>query len=290
MADVAAPGHRLGQMIGNFVEGLVAKDLAALCSQYGYYCDRKGLRPKVRGKRKKVTWKDKYGNPHDLDYVVEKDGTYDVQGIPVAFIELAWRRYTKHSINKSGEIGACLVDLRDTYRTCGFLGAIVAGDYTTGGKNQLASHGINVLHIPFGTLVDRFKEQGVNLHYPQKASHEAKQAILDQWEALPEESLNAIAHSLRKAIAGDYSAFRDVLEKSLSRRVESIAIMPLYGNELLFHSIADAAHALKGFDETAAAEASFAKYEIQIRFNNGEKVEGTFLTKATALHFLSLFV
>lgn len=289
MPEVASPGHKLGQMIGNFVEELLAGDLISVCKQYGFYCDRKGLRPTVRGNKRKVTWIDKYGNPHDLDYVVEKDGSPTHQGSPVAFIELAWRRYTKHSINKSGEIGACLVNLRDTYPTCCFLGAIVAGDYTTGGKRQLASHGITVLHIPFDALAHSFKEKGVNLYYPQKASIESKRVIIRQWDSLSKDSMNAIGQQLRTAIAGDYSIFKDALGKSLTRAVETVIIIPLYGAELVFSSIPDALNALGEFDEATPAEANFIKYEIQLRFSNGEKVEGTFLTKTTALQFLHMF-
>ena len=67
---------------------------------------------------------------------------------PVAFIELAWRRYTKHSRNKAGEIGAALVPLRGTHNeTCNFLGAILGGEFTEGARKQLTSKNINVLYI-----------------------------------------------------------------------------------------------------------------------------------------------
>lgn len=74
MAAVASPGHKLGQMVGNLVEGLFADDLVAFCSRHGFYCDRKGPRP-ARGRSKKVSWLDSKGNKHDLDYVVEAGGS-----------------------------------------------------------------------------------------------------------------------------------------------------------------------------------------------------------------------
>lgn len=97
MPEVASPGHKLGQMTGNLFEELFAPDLQSFCKRHGFYCDRRGPRPSVRGSSTKVCWVDKYGNKHDLDYVIEKGGSYERQGQPVAFIELAWRRYTKHS-------------------------------------------------------------------------------------------------------------------------------------------------------------------------------------------------
>ena len=70
MPEVASPGHKLGQMIGNFFEELFADDLMAFCHKHGFYCDRRGLRPRVRGTSTKITLTDKYGNKHDLEQLV----------------------------------------------------------------------------------------------------------------------------------------------------------------------------------------------------------------------------
>lgn len=43
------------------------------CLFSGLYLDKKGFRSARSGK--KVTWVDKFGNNHDLDYVLEKDGS-----------------------------------------------------------------------------------------------------------------------------------------------------------------------------------------------------------------------
>lgn len=55
VARVTSPGHKLGQLIGNFFEEFFSNRLIHLAGQLGFYCDRKGLRPKVRGRKRKVT-------------------------------------------------------------------------------------------------------------------------------------------------------------------------------------------------------------------------------------------
>lgn len=289
MTEVVSPGHKLGQMIGNFFEELFAEDLVGFCGQHGFYCDRRGLRPKVRGTSRKVTWIDKYGNKHDLDYMVEKNGSHEQRGVPVAFIELAWRRYTKHSRNKTGELEGSLLHLRDSYPTCRFLGAILAGEYTDGGKNQLTSHGITVLHVPFEVLAACFRTRNVELDYPEDAPAEHKRSVIQRWEALSERGTNAVKRRLRQVIAKDYSEFKKVLEKALLRNIESVRVLPLYGSELVFSSVLEATRALTSFEEARQGESPLVKFEVQLRFSDGDRVEGAFRDKQDALNFLRMF-
>ena len=79
--------------------------LKTFCARRDLYLDVPGERPGVR-RGKKIRWTDRYGNEHDLDFVIERGGSFEKQGRPVAFIEAAWRRYTKHSRNKAQEIQA----------------------------------------------------------------------------------------------------------------------------------------------------------------------------------------
>lgn len=290
MVEVTSPGHKLGQLIGNFFEALFAGDLIDLSNKHGCYCDRRGLRPRVRGSSRKVAWTDKYGNTHDLDYVIEKGGSHDKRGTPVAFIELAWRRYTKHSRNKTGELEGSLLPLRESYQSCGFLGAILAGEYTEGGKNQLTSHDINVLHVPFRVLAGSFKKHGVDLDYPENASNDRKRSIIRQWEGLSKERIEQVESHLKVAIEKEYSAFKNALEKSLQRTIEAVVILPLYGSELVFTSVNEAIQTLTDLKDEQPATHKFIKYEIQIRFGNGDRIDGTFHSKDKAMEFLKTFI
>ena len=98
-----SPSHKFGQIIGNLLESVIEPFLSEFAKEKHLYLDYQ-KNPRKARKGKKVTWEDPYGNVHDLDYVLEMDGTDTMTGTPVAFIEVAWRRYTKHSRNKAQEI------------------------------------------------------------------------------------------------------------------------------------------------------------------------------------------
>lgn len=111
-----SPSHKLGQIIGYAMEEAFFEMLLPLAGEFSLYVDRQGPRNPAR-KGKFVTWVDDNKNKHNLDFVLERGGSVEVVGAPVAFIESAWRRYTKHSVNKAGEIANALVPLRRTYKS-----------------------------------------------------------------------------------------------------------------------------------------------------------------------------
>jgi hypothetical protein len=142
-----SPAHKLGQLIGLAIERALEEPLHAFGRQHGLYLDKKGPRPGRNGV--KVTWLDKYRNTHDLDFVFERGGSNVVRGQPAAFIEVAWRRYTKHSRNKVQEIQGAITPLRDTYQGLSpFAGVVLAGVFTDGSLQQLRSHGFSILFFP----------------------------------------------------------------------------------------------------------------------------------------------
>jgi hypothetical protein len=113
--------------------------------------------------------------------------------------------------------------------------------------------------------------------------------VIDAWEGLSVGDIEEIRRHLRHAIAADYSVFTRQLEGALSQSVNSIRILPLYGSEVVLTSTAEAIGALQGFVERASPEVPFARYEIQVRFTNGDTVDGTFHRKEQAVSFLDRF-
>jgi len=290
MAKITSPGHKLGQLIGNFFEGFFSNRLINLAEELGFYCDKKGLRPKVRGKKRKVTWTDGEGNIHDMDYVFEKNGTRDRKGEPIAFIELAWRRYTKHSRNKAGEIQAALVPLGNTYRnTCNFLGAILSGEFTEGARRQLASQNINILYIPSRKIVGAFLIKGINLDYPEDATNQQKYELIETWENLSQADIKDIDKAFADSIKSDYEKFVRSLKSALLRKIEKIRILPLFGNEMVFTSVVNAIAAIEEHDIIPEEGAKFCKFEIYMQFTNGDKIEGSFHEREEALKFLRFY-
>jgi hypothetical protein len=284
-----SPGHKFGQLIGNFIEDFFNDTLHTFASDRKLYCDKKGPRPAVRGGKLRVDWVDNDDNTHSMDYVLEVGGSESVQGKPVAFIELAWRRYTKHSRNKSGEIEGALLPLKETYRSCRFVGAIIAGEYSSGGLQQLQSHGIVVLHLPFDNIAAAFRTKGIDIEYPERAPVAVKRRLISELRALGEDNLNEIRQELRKAIEPDLKTFVDALEAAVSREVESVRILSLFGEELNCGSIKDSIELLNDYEPTPSDHLKHNRLEIQIRFKNGSEVKGSFMTRDEALEFLGFY-
>ena len=123
---------------------------------------------KARGKKHKVAWIDGKGNTHDLDYVFETAGDADHIGTPRAFIEIAWRRYTKHSRNKAQEIQGAILPLAERYSDAHpFLGVVLGGVFTEGSLNQLRSHGFTVLYFPYKSVIGAFAFAGIDAAFDE---------------------------------------------------------------------------------------------------------------------------
>ncbi len=291
----ASPGHKLGQMVGNFFEKFVDTVLAVrlekIAEEHHLYLDRKGLRPAVRGNLKKVSWLDNRGNKHDLDFVLEHGGSVETKGRPVAFVEAAWRRYTKHSINKSGEIEGALIHLRDSHRTCRFVGAALAGEWTGGAIRQMGSHGITVLHIPYNAVINSFRIKGIDLDYAERASPAEKQSLVKSLKALPDSEWMEIAVALEKEVAEELNAFLLSLEASVTTEITQVLVCGLFGRRAAVPSVAKAIEWIEHFDPSTVEKTVFDKFEVLLRFKDGREIDGrSFPNKDSAILFLRQFL
>lgn len=137
----ASPSHQLGELIGDFFELAIIKYLSPIVSKHSYYLDYRHPRP-ARGNKREVIGIDHNGNKHKLDIVVEANGSEEVFGVPRAFIEMAWRRYVKHSKNKVQEIAGAILPLVETHANhMPFYAAVLAGEFTENSLVQLRSQG-----------------------------------------------------------------------------------------------------------------------------------------------------
>ena len=283
MAESSA--HRFGQVIGNLLEEILLPVLQEFAERRGLFLDRHGKREGVR-KGSKLSWKDHFGNSHDLDFVIEKDATATQQGRPVAFIEAAWRRYTKHSKNKAQEIQGAILPIAEAYkRDKPFLGAVLAGEFTQPSLDQLASNGFNLVHIPYGTVVAAFSEANINVRFDEQTPDREFAQCVDEIEALPDHERKRIKTKLRELNAAEFDRFFSALARKLDRLVERVIVLPLFGTPSPFTSVKDARGFIENFDPSAKPT-NFQKYEVIVSFANGDKIDGTFSNKADALSFL----
>jgi len=280
-----SPAHRFGQVIGELLESVVLPQLETFCQKQGLYLDhQKRNRPARSGK--KVAWTDQYGNTHDLDFVIERDGTDQQIGRPLAFIETAWRRYTKHSRNKAQEIQGAILPLAEKYRWNNpFLGTVLAGVFTDGSLEQLRSLGFNVLYFPYDSLVAAFQSEGIGIAFDEGTKDRLFRQTTERIEKTPEAVMERIRAHLVSTNQAAISGFFDALKRRLGRHVTRVVVIPLYGRVNEFATIEDAVRFL---DRHMIYEGSgeFQKYELRIEFSNGDKVEAFIEAKEKVKEFL----
>jgi len=282
-----ASAHKLGQLIGDFLEETWLPLLQDYCDRRHLYLDKKGVRGAAR-RGKKVSWKDIYGNTHDLDFVIEKNGTAAQRGQPVAFIEAAWRRYTKHSRNKSQEIqGAILPIAEKHFRDKPFLGAVLAGVFTEGSLTQMRSSGFEVMLFPYGTIIQSFAEVGIDIAYDVATPDAVCIAAISQIERMNAAHRLVVKNKLIEINQPVITNFFGMLENSLSRTITKVLAIPLHGQSHEFDTIAAAIAFIDGYDESVGCVGRFTKYEIVVRYSNGDSIDATFDNKERTVGFLN---
>lgn len=72
------------------------------------------------------------------------------------------------------------------------------------------------------------------------------------------------------------------------RRIERILIMALHGAPHEAPSIADAIRFIESYEDDGRSK-PIDRYEIQVRYNNGDLISGTFRDKQGAIEFLQTY-
>lgn len=281
----AAPTHKLGQLLGHLVERSIRPCLVEVADARDLYLDYQDKKRPARPGRK-VSWRDAYGNQHDLDYVLERDGSDNVIGSPIAFIEVAWRRYTKHSRNKVQEIQGAILPLAEKHQESNpFLGAVLAGEFTATSLEQLRSLGFKVLHFPYGTLVEAFASESLDIRFDEQTPNEVTSGHIARIEAALPPVMERIEAQLIGSNSEKILSFREALMDRIDRKVERVIITPLYGTSREFESI-DAALLYVETHGGEDRDSEFQKYEVSVRFVDGDSVRGSFRRKARVRQFL----
>jgi hypothetical protein len=279
-----SPAHQFGQIVGNVIEEAVFPLLSDFAGKHKLYLDRQGERPARSGK--KVAWEDQFGNVHDLDYVLEREGTPERIGIPIAFIEIAWRRYTKHSRNKAQEIQGAILPLMQTHRNLAPLsGVILAGVFTDGALEQLRSQGFVILYFPYPSVIKAFAAAGIDAEFDQDTPDKEFKKKVAAWAKLKRGQKESIASKLIERNSEAIESFMQSLERTVTRRIASICVLPLHGKVMELARVEQAIEFIDRYQEMSDA-LPVSKYEIQIKYSNGDKVEALFIDKTNAIDFL----
>lgn len=287
MANSAS--HLLGQMIGNIFEMAVHSYLQPIAQEYNLYLDFRHSRI-ARGGHSEVVWPDINGNNHKLDFVFERGGDEAHFGEPIAFVETAWRKYTKHSKNKVQEIsGAILPLVREHHRNLPFYGAILAGVFTENSIQQLRSEGFRVVYFQLPTIEHAFAQVGVDAHWEEDTPEDILWDKANQVKQLDNAQIANIISNLLANNSNELRPFYLSLRQCLERQVMSICIHPLFGSIVEFRNVDEACNFILSI-ENVSFNAPLTRFEILIKFNNNEEISMCFNDRSHAIAYLRCFV
>lgn len=207
-------------------------------------------------------------------------------GEPRAFIEIAWRRYTKHSKNKAQEISGAIRPLISKYSSfTPFFGAVVAGIFTQNSINQMVSEGFEVVYIPIHVIESAFSSVGIDAHWEEDTPESELQRKVQAYESLTEKEIGQLKAELLRLNSMQLGEFQSKLRASLGREIHTIRIMTFLGNEGMFTTPEEACRYIVGFDSDSAT-LDLLKIEIYVRYTNGDKLEAQYRDRQTAIAFL----
>ena len=284
-----SPSHKFGQDLGILLEDVVLYEilkprLEKFVESKKYYLDCRGTRGARKGA--KVTWLDKYGNRHDLDFVIEVGGTDDKIGRPIAFIEAAWRRYTKHSKNKAQEIQGALLPIIELHHlSAPFYGVVLAGEFTEPALAQLRNNNFAVIYIPYSDVVKAFESVDFDIEFDESTPDAVFKNATKKLKALTKDDRSAIRRKLTQLSRKETEVFMEKLKAALERCIKRIVLLPLFGKKYEFTSVDDA---LAKIDDVALdrPDGDFNKFEVIVEYCNGDKIEAKFHDKTALSEFL----
>lgn len=282
-----SPSHKLGQQIGNILESIFVPVLQEISNKNGLYLDVVGQDRKAR-KGKKITWEDAYGSTHDLDFVIEFGGSDTLLGRPVAFIESAWRRYTKHSKNKAQEIqGAVLPIASKYYVECPFKGAILAGEFTEPSLKQLRSSGFSILYIPYSDVVHAFSAASIDLAFAEDTPEEMLKQKVSAIDNMDHTQLDIVKDRIFSLNKTGISSFINALESKVKKVLKYVTVSPLYGHDVRFQDLDSARNFIQSYQiQSIPEELVFNTFIVHIEYLNGDLIKAELSDPESAISFL----
>jgi hypothetical protein len=280
-----SPAHKFGQIIGDILEEAMIDFLQPIAKRYSLYLDYPHPRM-ARKNQKEVRWEDINGNTHKLDIVMEENGSELIIGNPRVFIEMAWRKYTKHSKNKAQEISGAISPLIAKYSEhTPFFAAIVAGDFTKNSLDQMKSEGFEIVYMPIGTIEKAFSIVGIDAHWEETTSDKSLGDRVEKLAKLTQAKLSQIKNELIVQNKEQLDSFVIKLSKSLERKIASVRVVSIFGKPSYFQTIDEACLYISSCNDIPS-DLKFYKFEIFVRYSNGDKLDAEYKDRQTAIAFL----
>ncbi len=270
-ADISSAGHLLGQLVGDWWEQYIVKPLLdEVAKRLGLFCDCQFVERSCRGE--KVQWQDVDGNVVDYDFVLELGGTRAALGVPVMFLECFWRRGARHSKDKARDDTNKLVPMSATYPTARFLSIAACGEFTEPAREYVKSRGVQVFYVPKERIVHAFREQRIQIDYPDSADEDKKLPIaIAAKKSMTPSRCKKVAESLVNIVgATAFEAYVGTIIASLSSLPVEIRIREsLVSDAQVFETVEQASAFLRSPRFTRTGDSR--NYTNEITYSDGSE-------------------
>jgi pyruvate dehydrogenase complex dehydrogenase (E1) component len=144
------------------------------------------------------------------------------------------------------------------------------------------------LYFPYDTIIEAFRKVRIDAHFDEGTPDTEVAAKIRAWEARSELQHRNAAHALSQLNHQQISDFMAALRRTVTRRIELVRILHLHGTSRELPSLQAAIEFVQAYNDVRY-EGSFARHEIEIRYNNGDLIVGKFADKQNAVDFLRTY-
>ena len=153
---------------------------------------------------------------------------------------------------------------------------------------QLESLGFAVVYFPYKSVIGAFKRVGVDAAFDEKTAEAVLSRKIRAWKALGEAERLRVAKALVETNADQVQRFVEKLKRAVTRRIKSVRILPLHGSAVEWNSVEEAIAFIEKYNEQSEPQ-PVVKYEVQVLYSNGDRIEGQFADKRDAIKFLRAY-
>jgi len=166
---------------------------------------------------------------------------------------------------------------------------ILAGVFTKGALHQLDSKGFKILYLEYDNIIQPFASVGIDASFGEKTPEEEFEQKIAQWNELSIENIGDTKNQLLSKEKNQIDKFIKSLEQSFSRRIQGVNVIVLHGLSQQIATIEKAMEYIHNYPDNQPTSAPALKYEIDIRYNNGDLIHAIFQSKSEAIKFLRTF-
>jgi hypothetical protein len=157
--------------------------------------------------------------------------------------------------------------------------------FTSGALAQLRSLGFTTIYFPYDSVIAVFRRFRIDACYDEKTPDADFERKIEAYARLSAANKRKLAAALIEAHRTQVDEFLTALAKTVSRQIERIVILALHGQAREVITIDDAVRFIEAYEDDGCGK-PVERYEIEVRYNNGDVVRASFKEKIDAIEFL----